>query len=119
MRFFIPHAKTSQAEAAYQAIASSLKSQFRLPIDERRIFSLTYVNSKKRWRAEVGKLEENEREYEILAIFESKQYIIFTRTKAGTAGPIILVDKQEVTAIEEFDAPPEPKVKVIAQEGTV
>ncbi|HSX02228.1 MAG TPA: hypothetical protein VLI05_02835 [Candidatus Saccharimonadia bacterium] len=101
MQFFLPHAG-SEPEVAYQRIVAILKSQFRLPIMERRIFSLRYTNSKRRWRAEVGELEQQEGLYEILAIFESKSYIIYTRTRGGNAGPIIMVAKDEVTAVEEF-----------------
>ncbi|MDB5178604.1 MAG: hypothetical protein JWN01_547 [Patescibacteria group bacterium] len=103
MRFFLPHTGKGEAEAAYQEIKKSLSSQFRLPLLESRIFSLSYTNSKKKWYAEVGQLEEQEGQYEILAIFESKQYIVFTRTKQGGAGPIIVVDKAEVTDIENFE----------------
>jgi hypothetical protein len=103
MRFFIPHTSKAEAEAAYSDIAGSLKRQFRLPIQERRILSLSYTNSKKRWQAKVGQLEQQEHQYEILAIFESKSFIIFTRSLDGGPGPIILVDKDEVTAVEDFD----------------
>jgi hypothetical protein len=104
MQFFVPHTSPAEADEAYKDIKASLISQFRLPILERRIFSLSYLNSKKRWRAEVGQLEQQERRYEILAIFESKQYIVFTRAaNTGSPGPIILVDKAEVTASEDFE----------------
>ncbi len=102
MKFFIPHAKATEAEEVYKSMADSLKSQFRLPILDRRIYSLDYVNSKRRWRAEVGKLEEQEDRYEILAIFESKSYIIYARSKTTNDGLTIMVDKTEVTAIEDF-----------------
>jgi hypothetical protein len=105
MRFFIPHTSKAEAEGAYSDIVASLKSQFRLPIHERRILSLSYTNSKKRWHAKVGQLEQQEQRYEILAIFESKSFIIFTRSTSGDPGPIILVDKDEVTAVEDFEQP--------------
>jgi hypothetical protein len=102
MKFFIPHTKKATCEAVYQGMAESLKSQFRMPIDERRIFSLNYTNSKKKWHAEVGQLEEQEGRYEIVAIFEAKFYIVFTQAKNNDPGLTILVDKNEVTAVEEF-----------------
>jgi hypothetical protein len=103
MKFFVPHAKRAECETVYTDIARSLKDQFRMRIDERRIFALDYVNSKRRWRAEVGQLEQQEDRYEIIAIYESKSYIIFTRTQSGEAGLTIMVDKSEVTAVEEFE----------------
>jgi len=104
MRFFVPGVVDAEAEAAYAQIKQALWAQFRLPILEQRISSLNYVNSKRSWRAEVGQEEQQERRYEIVAIFESKHFIIFTRTADGVAGPIILVDKAEVTAVEHFEA---------------
>ena len=103
MKFFVPNTKPADVEAAYKGIADSLKSQFRLPLVERRIYSLNYLNSKRKWRAEVGKLEEQEERYEILAIFESKSYIVFTRAQDGGQGLTIMIDKSEVTAIEDFE----------------
>lgn len=106
MKFFIPRTLPAEVEGAYAGIKDVLLSQFRLPIQDRRIFRLSYTNSKKHWIAEVGQVEQQERRYEVLAIFESKQYIVFTRTPRGTAGPIILVDKTEATAVEDFDVLP-------------
>ena len=101
-KFFVPQAAPGAAEASYREIKQALVSQFRLPITDRRIFAVNYTNSKKHWYAEVGALEEQEDRYEILAIFESKQYIVFTRSRHGAAGPIILIDKTEVTDVEDF-----------------
>jgi hypothetical protein len=103
MQFFMPQAKPREAEEVYQEIKDTLFSQFRLPIQDRRIFRLSYTNSKKKWRAEVGQSEQQERRYQIMAIFESKQFIVFTRTAQGHAGPVILVDKAEVTDAEDFE----------------
>jgi len=104
MQLFIPHIAKLEADAVYQGIKKELESQFRLPILDHRISSLSYTNSKKKWYAEVGQLEEQENRYEIVAIFESKQFIVFTHTPAGKPGPIILVDKDEVTKVEDFEA---------------
>lgn len=103
MRFFIPRTDPTQIEAVYRSIKDALLSQLRLPIQDRRIFRLGYTNSKKRWQAQVGQVEQQERRYEVLAIFESKQFIVFTRAPHGASGPIILVDKGEATTVEDFD----------------
>lgn len=110
MQFFIPQVSRLDAPGVYRGIADLLKSQLRLPILERQIYSLSYTNSKKKWFAQVGELEQNEHRYEIVAIFESKQYIVYTRAKTGGAGPIILVDKAEVTAVEDFESATKPEV---------
>lgn len=108
MKFFIPHVSPADTEAVYAKIKATLHSQLRLPIEDRRIQSLSYTNSRKRWVAEIGELEQQERQYEILAILDAKQYIVFTRSIRGGSGPIILVDKDEVTAVVEFDPVPVP-----------
>jgi hypothetical protein len=108
MQFFIPHIAKLETDTAYQGIIKELESQFRLPILDHRIFSLSYTNSKKKWYAEVGQLEEQEGRYQIVAIFESKQFIVFTHTPEGKPGPIILVDKDEVTKVENFDTVAKP-----------
>ena len=102
MKFFIPHVKARQYEDTYEEITKLLREQLRTPIADRRIFSLRYTHDKKEWYAEVGQLEEQEGRYEILAIFESKPFIVFTQLKNGDQGLTILVNKDEVTAIEEF-----------------
>jgi hypothetical protein len=102
MQFFMPNVGAPEAEVAYQGILKGLESQFRLPILEHRIFSLSYTNSKKKWHAEIGQLEEQENRYVIMSIYESKQFIVFTHAKDGSPGPIILVDKDEVTKVEDF-----------------
>lgn len=103
MQFFIPGIAPAEAETVYQGFAKALKSQFRLPIHERRIRSLKYLNSKTRWHAAVGELEEQEGKYLIMAIFESKSYIVYTQAPDGTPGLIILVGRDEVTAVEDFE----------------
>jgi hypothetical protein len=106
VKFFIPNTPAAEAEATYQKMAQLLKLQFRLPILERRIFSLTYTNSKKNWFAEVGQMEDQQNLFQIAAIFESKTYIIVTKTSSGKDGLIIMVDKDEVTEVVEFDRVP-------------
>lgn len=102
MKFFIPRTKPREYEETYREITKQLKDQLRMPIAERRIFSVHYTHDKKKWCAEVGQLEEQEGRYEIVAIFESKPFIVFTRSEAGGQGVTILVNKDEITSIEEF-----------------
>jgi hypothetical protein len=104
MKFFVPQAQPSEYEATYQAICGVVKDQLRTPLSERRIFSLSYTHDKRRFRAEVGQLDPQQGRYEVLAIFESKPHIIFTRAQNGGHGVTILVSSDEVTAVEEFDA---------------
>lgn len=103
MKFFMPKIKKREAEAAYKDIATALKSQFRIPISDKRIFSLDYANNKKRWRAQVGQLEQQEGKYEIVAIFDAKPYIVYAQDAKGGPGLTIMVDRDEVTQVETFE----------------
>ena len=104
MKLFVPHVQPSETEAEYAAIVASVKSQFRLPIADRKIARITYTNSKHKWRAEVGQREEQEDKYEIVAILESKSFIVVTRMPDGAPGVTIMVNPAEVTEVVEFDA---------------
>lgn len=107
MNFFVPRIAKPGAESVYQEIKRLTIDQMRIPIQDRRIFSLSYANGKNnkdKWHAEVGKSAQNEQWYEVVAIFESKVYIIVNRTESGGPGPIVLINKDEVTAVEEFTA---------------
>src|SRR5689334_7653973 len=103
MKFFMPQAERSNTEASYQAILASLKSQLGWKITDRRIYSLHYLHDKKEHSLQVGELEPQERRYQVMAIFESNAYIVFTRTPDGYSGTTILVDKTEVLAAVDFD----------------
>ena len=86
----------------YDGMAVALKDQLRTTITDRRIFSLRYTHDKKKRQLQVGQLEQQEKRYEVMAIFESSPYIVFTQAKGGDHGITILVNKDEVTDIEDF-----------------
>lgn len=105
-RFYIPRTAPGEAERAYLEIKRLVTEQMRVPIVDRRIFSLRYANGKHdkdKWYAEVGRVGQQERHHEVVAILEANVFIIVHRTEHGSAGPIVLVSKDEVTAVEEFD----------------
>ncbi len=103
MKFFIPHAKSGTQEALYGELAKQLKSQLGILLEEQRIFKVTYQRGKRKYAAEVGKFEEHEDHYEIIAIYKTPRlYIVATRTKDGEPGVSILVDKDEVLTVEDF-----------------
>lgn len=102
MQFFIPHTKKAESEELYNGITEVLKDQLRVQITNRKIFSISYTHEKKDWYAEVGQLEQKGR-YEIVAIFEASPYIVFTQTKSGDRGITLLINKDEVTEIQDFE----------------
>jgi hypothetical protein len=106
MKFFIPH-ETSAAngEERYAGIAKQLASQLGLVLEDERIYRVSYQRGKKKYRAEVGKNEEHEDHYQVVAIYKTPRlYIIFTQTPEGGTGVSILVDKEEVLEVENFAA---------------
>jgi hypothetical protein len=104
MRFFVPTTSVSESEPAYLEMKRSLVDQLRFPIQERRIFRLNYTNSKRNWQIEVGKGKPQESQYIAVAIFEASVFIVLNQTTTGGPGPIVLIDKSEVTEIEDFQA---------------
>jgi hypothetical protein len=115
MKFFLPHTSRGEADATYRKMARALAMQFRLTLVERRIYSISYRNSNKARKLEVGKIEQEHGIYEVMAIFESKTYIVLTRAPDGSDGVTIMVGKQEVEEIEEFDAAPVPVAATVLQ----
>jgi hypothetical protein len=103
MRFFVPQSKKAQQLSDYQAIIALLKDQLRWPIEDRKIYSLSYTHDKKDYSVEVGKLEPLEGRYTVLAILDSSVYLVFTKAKDGRPGTTILVNKTEVTQVVEFE----------------
>lgn len=102
MNFFIPQTKVEAAEALYASMADQLKDQMRWPITPRRIFALKYTHDKKVCTAKVGQTAGQGDRYIVMAIFESTHYIVFTHGLTGGVGTTILVNKDEITAIEDF-----------------
>jgi hypothetical protein len=102
MKFFVPQTEASEYETAYQGILRAVKDQMRMPITERRIFSISYVHDKKKFHADVGGLDPQQGRYEVLAILESKPHVIFTRAENGDPGLTMLVNSDEITDVEDF-----------------
>jgi hypothetical protein len=102
MKFFVPQTEVSEYETAYQGILRSVKDQMRMPITDRRIYSINYVHDKKKFRAKVGDLDPQQGRYEVVAILESKPHVIFTRAENGDPGLTMLVNSDEITEIEDF-----------------
>ncbi|HVE80722.1 MAG TPA: hypothetical protein VNA68_01095 [Candidatus Dormibacteraeota bacterium] len=103
MQFFIPHTTKARLETKYQDLSDIAQEQLRAKVTDQRIFSINYIQDKKRLRLAVGEFEQQENRYKILAILESSPYIVCTRTKEGLPGITILVNKDDVTDIEYFD----------------
>lgn len=104
MQFFIPKIKKSEIETVYSQMIDVIKDQLRLSISARKIFSITYIRDKKEWHSEVGKLHQQNDRYEVVAIFESRPYVICTRGRDGANGVTILVNKEEITAVNDFES---------------
>jgi len=107
MKFFIPQAKDKKhAEKVFQGIKKFLKEQG-LDLTDRRIFSLTYSHSKKRYHSEVGQRDDRVNE-EVIAILESfcpvsGMYLVCTYNRGVLGGEPVLVGKEEVREIIDFE----------------
>lgn len=99
----MPQAEKGNTEANYQAIVAQIKDQLGWKLTERRIFSLHYLHDKKEFTVQVGELVPREHRFQVVAIFESNAYVVFTRTPEGYSGTTILVDKNEVIAAVDFE----------------
>jgi hypothetical protein len=104
MKFFVPQVAPGDFQATYEGIVKAVKDQLRIPIVERKIFSINYIHDKKPWRAEVGQLDPEHGRYKVVAIFEAKPYIVYTRALNGDQGITILVSGDEISAIEDFSS---------------
>ena len=101
-RFFIPNTSKTKTETVYTEMKEALVDQLRFTIQERRIFKLHQASGKRTWRFEVGKPKPQESHYIVMAIFEASVFVVVNQTLTGIPGPIVLLDKAEVTGIEEF-----------------
>ncbi len=106
-KFFIPGAKDeAQAEGIYDAVRQFVD----VPIEDRRIFSLTYKHRGSIYRAEVGKHHAMNGEL-VVAILERAEYphglfFVCTENRGVLRGEPILVGKHAVTSIADFDNSP-------------
>lgn len=99
----MPQVERRDSETEYQKILAALKSQLGWKFTDRRLHNLHYLHDKREYEMQVGELEPQERRYQVMAIFESNAYVVFTRTPDGFSGTTILVDKTEVLAAVDFD----------------
>ena len=99
----MPQADKGNTEATYQAIVAQVKDQLGWKLSERRIYSLHYLHDKKEYTVQVGELVPREHRFQVLAIFESNAYVVFTRTPDGYSGTTILVDKNEALGVVDFE----------------
>ena len=106
MRFFIPAVKPADYETHYASRVASVKDQMRWTITPRRIYCLEYTHDKQQFELKVGEIENAGRDYEVEAILESNSYVVLARDILGGPGLTIMVDKSEITHIEDFEAAP-------------
>lgn len=102
VKYFIPQTKPRDHEAVYQAMVAAVGDQLKAVVGDRKIFSISYIREKKLCYAEVGQMDQQEGRYQVMAILESSPYIVYTRAKNGTPGVMVLVNKDDVTDIQDF-----------------
>lgn len=104
MKFFIPHIETeTKAEDLYQAIKKFAKETTGWDIVDRRIQSLEFSTEYRYTTiAKVGEVIDTNRE-EVVAILESNTYLVCTHNRGVFRGEPILVGKNEVLWVKDFD----------------
>jgi len=96
-----PDAKTS-AEKLYQAVKKFAAETKGWSIGERRIRSITFRDHGRIVKATVGRPDPCEGGL-VVAILESETYLICTPTRGVQKGEPLMVGKDEVSDVEEFD----------------
>lgn len=74
----------------------------KMPLDDRRIFSITYIHDGTRYHAEVGQPHDGE---PVIAILKAKDYGLYyvcTLNRGAAKGNPILVGEPDTTATVDF-----------------
>jgi hypothetical protein len=103
MKFFLPKAKNArEAEQLYEASRKFCEQQTGCKIRDRRVYSLRYRHNGQEYFAQVGSLDYTEGL--VLCIFESEvTYFVCTPNRGVLRGPPVLVGREEVSDVEDFD----------------
>jgi hypothetical protein len=103
MKFFVPDVENEEkAERLYQA-TKKFAAETCWPVADRRIQSIRYKHDGKPFLAMVGEVEPITGE-KVIAILESNTYLVCTSSRGVLRGQPILVGKNEVTSVIDFDA---------------
>ncbi|NQT80260.1 MAG: hypothetical protein HQ555_07725 [Candidatus Aminicenantes bacterium] len=103
MKYFVPNAKDSkEAQYILEATKKFVKKMLGWDVTDRKIFRLKYEHDGKKRIAEVGKEEEATNEVVIL-ILESNTYLVCTANRGVLRDIPLLVGKEEVRFIEDFE----------------
>ena len=102
MRFFVPAVKDeTQAEEVWVSIKKFAEEMLGWEISERRIFSIAYQHQDKDYHVEVGKPDSRNNEL-VIAILESKTYLVCTPNRGVVRGIPILVGQDKVERTTDF-----------------
>lgn len=104
MEFFVPACDSAEeAEKVWEATRTFAQENLGWEVGEKRIFRITGVHDGKAIDCEVGKAEPYEGNT-VIAILESNAYLVCTPNRGVLRGEPILVGRQEVDSVIEFDA---------------
>jgi hypothetical protein len=102
VKFFVPSAENDKAaEDIYQATKKFAVDNC-WPVTDRRIQAIGFRDKGRFVTAEVGKIEPITGET-VVAIFESRTYLLCTENRGVLRGMPILVGKHEVSSVTDFD----------------
>ena len=102
MKFFVPSAENeNEAEDTYQATRKFAVENC-WPVTDRRIQAIGFRDKGRSVTAEVGKIEPITGET-VVAIFESRAYLVCTPNRGVLRGMPILVGRHEISSVTDFE----------------
>ena len=104
MKFFVPGYEEDQEKSAqvWESAHRFAEQTMGWAVSRRRIFKLHYVHNQKTCIDEVGGIASGNREY-VIAILDSNAYLVCTATRGVRRGMPMLVGKDEVRSVVEFE----------------
>ncbi len=109
MEFFVPNVSEKGQEDFWQGIRKNAQASTGRPATDRRIFKITFTDKGKLRTVEVGERDEVVNET-VAAILEAGDVYLVCTTNRGVAQDApILVGKDAIVSITDFEAPVRPR----------
>jgi hypothetical protein len=103
VKFFVPGGDDDKGAKDIYEATKNFAIENCGPVTDRRIQKITFRDRKKVVEAEVGKIEPIVGET-VVAILEGNPYLVCTPNRGVLRGQPILVGKQEIISITDFDS---------------
>jgi len=109
MKFFIPGTENlEQAEIVWTTTTKIALKNMGWNVSNRRIYRIDYIHDEKDGSYEVGKIAPDNGE-SVIVILESNAYLVCTKTRGVARGLPILMGRDEVWHVKDFEDSPNKK----------